>query len=151
MRQWEKELAESVFGNSIHYYRVRIDEYAYAGPKQAHFCYVSFHTVNSWGPMNNSILIHELVHVWQYEKMGAIYIPRALRAQHTQAGYNYGGVEALKAAIRTDKDLNSFNLEQQADIIADYYRIREGYTPRWGCGEKLDLWVYERFVEDLKK
>lgn len=145
----EKEIAYSVFGDSIHYHRVRLDNYAYAGPKQGHFCYVSFHTINSWGDMNNSILIHELVHVWQYEKLGAVYIPRALRAQYTSEGYNYGGVAALKNALIDGKGLLDFNFEQQGDIISDYYRIREGFAPRWGCGEALDLWVYERFVADL--
>lgn len=145
----EKELAQSVFGNTIHYHRVRIDEYAFAGPRQAHFCYVSFHTINSWGMMTDSILIHELVHVWQYEKMGAVYIPRALRAQYTKEGYNYGGVVALKNALIDNKNLLSFNLEQQADIISDYYRIRAGLFPRWGHGQLSDLWIYERFVADL--
>jgi len=28
------------------------------------------------------------VHVWQYENLGAIYIPKALSAQFTPEGYN---------------------------------------------------------------
>ena len=46
--------------------------------------------------MQNSILIHELTHVWQFEKMGSVYIPYALIAQQSKMGYNYGGVSELK-------------------------------------------------------
>ncbi len=143
----EKEIstAKEVFGNAINYERVRIDEGSYIGPKQKHFCYVSFYLINSWGPMQESTLIHELVHVWQYEKFGAVYMARALRAQRTPMGYNYGGLEAL----RKGNKLTAFNMEQQGDIIADYFRIKRGYKPRWGEGGQKDLAVYEKYVNQL--
>ena len=63
LNQWERKLAYSVFGDSINYDRVRIDELAFVGPRQGMFCYVSFYMINSWGNMQNSTLLHELVHV----------------------------------------------------------------------------------------
>jgi len=150
LQAWELELAQSVFGKSINYQRVRIDEYAVAGPRQKKLCYVSFFIINSWGPMRNSLLIHELIHVWQYEQMGAVYIPRALRAQFSNAGYNYGGAERLQHALEQGLSFQDFNLEQQGDIVADYYRIREGYSPRWGNGNQQDLPVYEEFIRQLR-
>ena len=148
---WEIELAKSVYGNTINYRRIRIDELAIAGPKQKRFCYVSFYLVNSWGPMQNSTFIHELMHVWQYEKMGALYMLNALRAQYSTKGYNYGGLKALKAYLEKGKGLQDFNPEQQADIVADYYLIKSGYSPQWGCGNREDLAVYKKFIEDLDK
>ena len=122
---WEKDLAKEVFGNKINYARVRLDEYAFFGPRQYRFCYVSFFHINSWGAMQNSLLLHELTHVWQYQKLGIVYIPKALQAQRTSIGYDYGGAEALKQAMRNKKRLDSFNLEQQAEIVADYYRVKK--------------------------
>ena len=148
---WEKKLASSIFGIAINYPRVRIDEYSVAGPRQLRLCYVSFYCINSWGRMDNSLLIHELVHVWQYQKIGIVYIPRALKAQRSPEGYDYGGAQGLEAARLAGRSLRSFNLEQQADIISDYYRIREGYPPRWGRASVTDLPLYEYFVEQLRK
>ena len=150
LEAWEIELAKSVFGNSINYQRIRIDELAIAGPRQKKLCYVSFYIINSWGPMRNSLLIHELIHVWQYEHMGAVYIPRALRAQFSSAGYNYGGSEGLRSFLEQGKSFSDFNLEQQGDVVADYYRIREGYSPHWGYGDRQDLPIYEKFIKQVR-
>lgn len=151
LNRWEKELAYSVFGDSINYDRVRIDELALIGPRQGMFCYVSFYMINSWGNMQNSVLLHELVHVWQFEHLGISYIPRALYAQRTQMGYNYGGVSQLKTFCEAGKSLKDFNMEQQADIITDYYRIKNGYRPQWGNGGIIDLPVYEYFAAQLRQ
>ncbi|MEM9920317.1 MAG: hypothetical protein AAF990_19630 [Bacteroidota bacterium] len=150
LHPWEVQLARSVFGNTINYRRVRIDERAFVGPRQKRFCYVSFYMINAWGPMDNALLIHELVHIWQYERFGAVYMPRALAAQRTVMGYDYGGVGRLKLCKDNHFGLQHFNYEQQGDIIADYYRIREGYKPVWGIGSRLDLEIYHYFVEQLK-
>ncbi|MEM1319503.1 MAG: hypothetical protein AAGG75_04560 [Bacteroidota bacterium] len=151
MYDWEIELARSVFGDSINYRRVRIDEMAVLGPRQKHFYYVSFYIINSWGPMQDSILLHELTHVWQYERMGAVYMPRALKAQFSRYGYNYGGISALKAYLRKGKDFLSFNLEQQGDIVSDYHRLKKGYQPRWGNGSRSDLPIYEAFIQQMRR
>jgi hypothetical protein len=150
LRDWELKLAQSVFGNQINYKRVRIDEYAFIGPRQYRFCYVSFYVVNSWGTMQNSLLLHELTHVWQFQHLGAVYIPRALSAQRSAAGYNYGGVSNLSAQLKKGKSFFIFNLEQQADIVADFYRIREGYCPQWGKGSRIDLPIYETYIQQVR-
>ena len=151
LKDWEKELAQSIFGNTIVYSRIRLDDRACLGPLQYHVCYVSFYTINSWGPMNNSIFIHELVHVWQYQNFGITYIPRALRAGKSIQGYNSGGLERLKEVMGRGGHLLDFNYEQQADIISDYYRIKSGYRPSWGEASINDLAVYKYFVEFLQK
>ena len=100
--------------------------------------------------MQNSLLLHELTHVWQFQQLGAVYIPRALAAQRSVAGYNYGGVSNLSAQLSKDKTIFTFNLEQQADIVADYYRIREGYPPQWGKGSRIDLPIYESYIQQVR-
>lgn len=146
----ERQLARSVFGDAIQYRRVRIDESAHVACKKYRLCYVSFYTVNAWGRIRDDILIHELAHVWQYQTMGAVYIPRALIAQKTLMGYDYGGVSGLKNCLKNGGTLYDFNLEQQADIVADFYRIRENWHPAWGNGTKQDLPLYERFMGQIR-
>lgn len=147
LTEWERAQLEVIFGDSIPYARIRIDERAHLGPRQYRFLYVSFHTINSWGPISEPTLVHEVVHVWQYVHFGAVYIPRALAAQRTREGYNYGGLPGLRAA----KSLESFNYEQMADVIEDAFRLANGYPPQWvrGC-TAAELPNYYRFMYDLR-
>lgn len=151
MHDWEINMAKSIFGETIDYQQVRIDETAWAGPKQYRFCYVSFNLINSWRPMVNHILIHELMHVWQYQQMGAIYMVRALIAQHTKMGYNYGGIEGVKTKIANGQNLLDFNMEQQADVITDCFLLQQGYAPQWGTARLEDLIIYQDFIRILGK
>ena len=150
LTQGEQEIARSVFGNAIPLGKVRVDESARIACQRWNVIYVSFFTINAWGKFHPEILIHELVHVWQYLQSGSIYIPRALYAQRTVEGYNYGGVRALKDCLQRGGSLHDFNLEQQADIISDYFCIREGMLPRWGNSNPDDLPVYEQFLNEIR-
>ena len=127
LRPEELHFLRPIFGESVPWELVRIDERAWVGPRFARFYYVTFHTINSWGPVPDHVLVHEVVHVWQYVRRGAVYIPRALSAQWSEMGYNYGGLESL----RCNERLEDFNYEQQADIIEDFFRLSRGYRAQW--------------------
>jgi hypothetical protein len=146
----ERKLAASVFGDALKLDQIRLDNKALIGCKKRNIVYVSFFTVNSWGKIHPTTFIHELVHIWQYQKLGAAYMTQALRAQHTKEGYNYGGVNRLREGMELKTKLTDFNLEQQADIIADYYAIREGLKPTWGKGTQADLPVYQYFIAQIR-
>lgn len=149
LRSWEHELGKRIYGNSIRWHRVRIDEAAWLGPKQYQLCYVSGFAINSWGSMDNALLIHELMHVWQYQRIGLVYIAKALRAYHSPENYNYGGLDALRKIKAEEGDIWAFNLEQQGDIMADYYRISENSAPQWGKANLYDLPVYAYFAQQV--
>lgn len=142
----EIALARSVFGETIDYQKVRLDEKSFVGCRQFRFAYVGFYFVNSWGQLSDPVLIHELVHVWQYQRLGSVYIPRALWAQRTPEGYNYGGISALKIAMEQGKALMDFNYEQQADIVADYFCLKNDWKPRWCEADKSHLPVFEAVI-----
>ncbi|MEL6971924.1 MAG: hypothetical protein AAFZ63_20075 [Bacteroidota bacterium] len=146
----EVELLIPIFGNTIHYDRVRIDEHAFIGPPQMKICYVSFYTINAWGGMSPALLIHEMVHVWQFQHWGSVYIPRALRAQASPEGYNYGGAPAVVNWARQDARLEDFNPEQQADLVADYWRLLNGWRTQWGPAGPADIPYYGYFVDQLQ-
>lgn len=146
----EVTLLTPLFGTSLHYDRIRIDERAYLGPPQWNICYVSFSTINAWGAINPALLIHEMVHVWQFQHLGSVYIPRALRAQRSRAGYNYGGAIQVANWAQRSASLQDFNPEQQADLVADYWRIQHGLPAYWGPAGLADLPFYAYFVAQLQ-
>lgn len=149
----ERGKAESVFGGSINLDMVRIDQGAlsvvvvrklmqYSGPRP----FTTFHTINGEGGLSDDTLIHELTHVWQYERAGAIYLFQAIHAQQT-GGYDYGGVAGLQAAKAAGQGILSFNREQQAQIVEDFYLIKTGKSPYFGTGGTADLPLYAHFVK----
>ncbi len=119
----ELNLAKKVFGDSVNYEIIRIDDSTKIGTKKLAHAYVSFNIINYNGHIDDDIFIHEMVHIWQYQRYGMIYIPRAISAQRSKEGYDYGGVNKLYKSMLQNKALTSFNFEQQADIIEHYYVV----------------------------
>ena len=119
----EKAMAKSIFGSSINYDLVRVDGAAKFGTKKIALAYVSFNTINYLRQIDKAIFIHEMVHIWQFQRFGSIYIARAIKAQRSKEGYDYGSVANLYQVMLKGGSLLDFNFEQQADIIEDYYRI----------------------------
>ncbi|MEZ5056218.1 MAG: hypothetical protein R2879_04190 [Saprospiraceae bacterium] len=118
----ENEIALKYFKKFSWVSRIRINEQRRTGTRKGRIVYVSGSIINSYGSIQNDVLVHEMVHVWQYFEKGLVYIPRALWAQKTNEGYNYGGKEALEKAIQSGIGLDFFNYEQQAALVQDHYR-----------------------------
>ena len=97
---------------------------------------MSFHTINFDTEIPDPILVHEMVHIWQYGQIGAAYISEAFWAQKWGGGYNYGGLEPLKMHSDGLK-LKAFNFEQQADIIEDYYRWTQHIPLQWAANDPV--------------
>lgn len=146
----ELEVAHSVFGGSIDLAMVRIDERSLV-PAFSHRAFTTFHTINAWGKLADHTLVHELTHVWQYEKSGAIYMAQAVHAQmqRGKGAYNYGGPAGLQAARAKAQGLTSFNREEQAQIVEDFYRIKHGIPPYVPGGTVADLPLYAHFVKTV--
>ena len=168
----ELEVAKSVFGDSINYDLIRIDEWSFSGLindwENHNRPYTTFHTINSWAPMDDATLIHELTHVWQYEQFGSVYISKAIAGQlenplpgiypeHIannndpkgyggyQNGYGYGGYTELQDRMDLGQGLGSYNFEQQAEIIKHYFQMREdNYTVN-----DFHLPLYSHFVKEV--
>ncbi|MFQ5790713.1 MAG: hypothetical protein ACE5JI_09585 [Acidobacteriota bacterium] len=75
-------------------------------------------------------IVHELTHVWQYQKFGWVYLLRAVAAQvRLGAGaYRYSEADDLEAKgrdLQSQRDsgrrFGDFNPEQQGDIARDFY------------------------------
>ena len=154
-RLTDSEIAEAsrVFGaDTVDYGSVRV---AHGGLLPLFFslnrgrAFVVFRTVNlprsgRSSRENLDILTHELVHVFQYQLVGSVYIWQAVRAQRAE-GYGYGGWEALAEAPRPS--YSSFNREQQGQIVQDYYRLV--LTPDLDDADPIRA-AYEPLIEELR-
>lgn len=147
----EKKLGQEMIGDAIDWDRVKIDTKSFIGPKQGRFAYVSYYLINSWGNLYPATYVHELVHIWQFEQVGSPYLIRALRAQHSEDKYDYGGLNNLKEHIRQGLKFSELNYEQQGDVLADYYLIKSGSLKGRGLGQLDAQVVYEQLLEEIWK
>jgi hypothetical protein len=130
----EKAAGQEVLGTgAVEWDRVVI---AQGGPLRLAFrlngnrAFTTFHTINlpetgGHTRANLDIVVHELVHVLQFEKVGSRYAGEALGAQEA-AGYGYGGPDGLRRGWAAGVHLRDYNREQQGQIAQDYYKLVRG-------------------------
>jgi hypothetical protein len=147
LNEWEKQILAGVFGHQFPFRLVGIDP-ASVIARIRKIAFVSFQTINIHEVINFPNLIHETVHIWQYRKYGSAYISEAIWAQNWGGGYNYGGCEALRKF--QNAGLAAFNLEQQADIIEDYFRLKNGLPMQWSKDEEGLEELLKKYVDELR-
>jgi hypothetical protein len=103
----------------------------------------TMHIIQAADHLDLPTAVHELTHVAQYEKIGAVYMPQALHAQYTTMGYDYGDLTQARA---DGKHFSDFNREQQAQICEDHYLVATGGTPEY-TGTAANL---APFIEDMR-
>ena len=140
----EKDLLRRVFFNSISLFNIRVVEGwsgLYGSGQFAttigNTIYMRDIIINS--NRDNNVLVHECVHVWQYQNLGVRYTAEALAAQLLQpVGYNWEVAEVG----RGNMDWLAFNKEAQASFMQDVWLIGSltfnGATQR-GLGSFFDL------------
>ncbi len=76
---------------------------------------------------NLPLLVHEVVHVYQYEQVGTRYLTEAIYMLITthRDCYAYGGVAGLVQAQERQISLSQFNREQQAQIVQDFFAFHK--------------------------
>lgn len=90
-----------------------------------------------------SLMIHELTHVYQYERVGSLYIGQGLWAQIRlrKRAYDYGGVPGLRSGRTAGMRLRDYNREQQSQIVQDYSARLAAH---------LDTEAYDPFIRELQ-
>jgi hypothetical protein len=149
MTEWEIRQARRVFGDAIDYTKVEIRDGSIEGKLVSVGGYARTlgNTIHfpDGGSREMAFMVHELTHVWQYQKTGWTYAPKCIWAQVSE-GYSYSSEgkspdESLKDARSAGKKLTDFNMEQQGDILSHYYR-------RLQSGG--DVSAYQPFVNDVR-
>ncbi len=147
LTEYELVIAREVFGDSLDFSAVRIDANSYFIARRLKIAYVRMNTINCWVRMSDATFVHELVHVWQYQHYGALYIARALAAQQTNEGYNYGGLKGLESADY----MLSFNFEQQGDLVEDWWRLSNGLDLKWSNRNVKVAEELKRITSDIQQ
>jgi len=88
-----------------------------------------------------------MVHVYQFEGIGSIYIWQALAAQRSKEGYRYGGWEKLAEDRQNGWRFSNYNREQQGQIAQDYYD--DVLTPNLPPDSPTRL-AFQPFIDDLQ-
>jgi hypothetical protein len=90
------------------------------------------------------LVVHELTHVYQYERVGTVYIGQALHSQSRlgRGAYDYGGADGLRRARAAGKRYSDYNREQQGQIAQDYHARLQA---------KADVTAYEPFIGELRE
>lgn len=127
----EIALARSVFRDSIDYARVRIHARRYVFFQPAASGMTPNGHVYACGDAHRSdyascdidrraFFIHEMAHVWQHQNRVLRVRTSAVRLM-IRHGFRYA--HAYRYTLAPMRDLLDYNLEQQATIIEDYYRV----------------------------
>lgn len=141
----ENFIAREIFGTSLDTEVIRIDSHALLGTRRLAMAYVSFNLINYRYDIPYHIFVHELVHIWQFQNLGSIYIGRAIQAQFSHEKYDYGGPQNLLRQMIQGKNILDFNFEQQAEIMEDFFRMMD-----MPSGQRtFDMTVYEYFRQNL--
>lgn len=143
----EKNIVTTYFGQSIDSSNVKLNSKMNKKIEKFAYAYVSLNTINYRGSISIPILVHELVHVWQYQKYGSMYVYRSLHAQRTKEAYDYGGLEGLYNDMTKQKRITDYNFEQQAAIVEDYCRLLKDSNLN---NSPLVIAAYRYFVVQLQ-
>lgn len=127
----EIKQAQQIFKGAINYKYVRINTNMSKWIEKSAYAYVTLNTINYRTDISKAIFMHELVHIWQYQRFGSMYIFRALKAQYSKEKYDYGGLENLYTGFVNQSQFIDYNFEQQGAIIEDYCRLLD-HPDRFG-------------------
>ena len=117
----EKHYAQLIFKDALDYDVIRMNGHARVGIHSKVIAYVTFNCIHFKNALSPEIFIHEMMHVWQFQNFGSLYLFRAMRAQLSHTVYDFGGIENLYQKMLACKSLQDFNFEQQAEIIETYF------------------------------
>jgi hypothetical protein len=148
----EQAMMKAVLGaEAMRYEEVRVAEGGlmdWVFARNGNLAFTTWRTVNfprngRHTRANRAILVHELAHVYQYERVGSRYLGEAIYMliKTKRDCYNYGGAEGLGRDWAAGLRVKGYNREQQAQIVQDYF----------GCKENgQDVAAYEPFMAEIR-
>lgn len=121
MKQKECNVAFQVFSFTIPYDKIQLSTDLGAGDRPYTIPLLNYpghFQINIGKTFTWHLLIHELTHVWQGHNSGLAW-GYVLNSLLSQAVCEISGTNAYKYTV--GKDFNSYNVEQQASIVEDWY------------------------------
>ncbi|MCY7376231.1 MAG: hypothetical protein LH472_09710 [Pyrinomonadaceae bacterium] len=127
----ERRVARELYGSSINYSEVKIHDgkYFFGQPDNSGMTpngeiYASSGAYHADYSVENAstqgFLVHEMGHVWQYQNSILNVIWSAILEQ-IEHGLDYN--KAYPYLLDANKTLTDYDIEQQASILEDYFRV----------------------------
>jgi hypothetical protein len=148
LTEGEKSMLWPIFRNGIDYDHVQIIHAAHPfQPSDAYMAprghiYAPGHLFHEdWASpevsaVSRAELVHEMTHVWQFANGMDVFVEGVEQLIRTRGSYD----KAYRYFLEIDRDLTEYNIEQQAAILEDYYRVRyEGLHPVELANQNLAL------------
>ena len=158
LTQGEVALSQSIFGNSIDYDRVKIKNYPLhiwqpknvsMAPVGHIYCYKTYKNDFSKASLSSQAhFLHEMTHVWQYQNKVKHPVLSAAKDM-VKYKFNYNAAYAYTPSEK--KDLTTYNLEQQACIIQDYFLMKRGVHPQRVKNYMVGPEAFQKTQKDLSK
>lgn len=119
-------LAKTIFDDCLDYDDVRVRSFTVPFVRKNFCIQNSFFRVVSFRDkdplrsyIRNTTLIHELTHIWQHQS------GKSLVAEACALKMHYGDYDnAYDYVLDMNSVFKNFNIEQQADFLSDYFRLR---------------------------
>lgn len=132
----EREAARWIFQDSLDLAPIRLTRDSVLAIGAARTVGNTIHLLSKWGHFTGETLdlsdegrrtlVHELVHVWQYQRGGLAYVPDSLSAQFvaTLRHGTRGAAYDWRAARAAGLAWSAWNAEQQAKAIEELHLAR---------------------------
>jgi hypothetical protein len=149
----ERTLLMSVFGPfTLPYADLTVDsydaDYSYTPgtiANMSHDIYVGDFSVAMYEP-TRAVFLHEMTHVWQYyhgyHKIFQAILLELRHPFHYDRAYPYNLSDSSK--------FSSYNMEQQASIVEDWWRVTNNVSPGANTGTATSLSDYQPFIDQIR-
>lgn len=154
----ERQVAETIYERSLDLDRVRVVETGVANAPTTLGNQIRVAPGRSLSDeAGKSILIHELMHVWQYQTQGTRYITCSI-AHQIDAAVSTGTRNAayFNYQLNERSSIYDYPAEQQAQIVQDYYDLTMRYAgprravPAWVSQRSGAIAHYERLIGQVR-
>ena len=154
--QWELDTILDIFQSGVDTSRIRVVETRILNSPTTLAGQIRVPHGWSFDGDNKPVLVHEVVHVWQYQTRGTSYITDSV--YHNASGQIATGnrnVAYMNYQLQPNSNLTDFTAEEQATIVADYYEMtrlhqNDANPPSWIVVRRRDLAIYERLIEQVR-
>lgn len=146
----ELELARPVFGGSINYDAVRVVRGYFANAPTTLGNHVR---IASDAQFDDATLLHELMHVWQYQTHGTGYISNSMCAQIAGmigSGSRNAAYEIRPSELPAVRSISELSAERQARVVEQYFVSSLLRTPDVNVQQRAraDYWYLVQELTD---
>lgn len=140
----ERALARQVFGDAIDYERVRVHGRNFVFWQGGHYIVTPnghlylgrrlrrLTDFSAAGLAVQALFIHEMTHVWQHQRgVPVLWLGAIEQVKH------FLGFNQYRYRLEAGKALTAYKLEQQGDILRDYFLARMGQATPYGTTEYI--------------